>query len=205
MAELITDWNMIIDYKITEKDLNQPTFDFFYNALESILLKLNVDINKIKESVPENDFERMYKNAFAQNVNWLYKLSSPTFNFFYLDLIKPSKRHTHYNCTAIERRPELYWIVSNPYICIADKKKCTHVLKNLLNYLHYVEMVQNEIATQAENVLYEHDDALSKRNELQKTNQIIEEQIRNVKPSIFAIQTLFYSNCKLNFVRWTCN
>lgn len=99
---------MIIDYKITEKDLNQPTFDFFYNALESILLKLNVDINKIKESVPENDFERMYKNAFAQNVNWLYKLSSPTFNFFYLDLIKPSKRHTHYNCTAIERRPELY-------------------------------------------------------------------------------------------------
>lgn len=87
----VTDWNAIIEYKITEMNLRSPDFNFFYNALESLLRSLNVDIEALKDGVPARDFERLYQIKFCGYVNKLYKLYDPSFNFYYLDLLSPSK------------------------------------------------------------------------------------------------------------------
>lgn len=89
--EFVHEWNDIVAFKIHESDLHQPTFEFFYNALESLLRALNVNVDNLKKDLPEHDVERLFYIRFCQYVNRLYKLYDPTFNFFYFDLIHPSK------------------------------------------------------------------------------------------------------------------
>lgn len=91
MSELINEWNQVIDYKIIERDLKQPTYEFFYNALESLLTKLNVNVNAIKARIPEQDFERLFNIAFVNYVDALYKISNPANRLYYMDLIRPCK------------------------------------------------------------------------------------------------------------------
>lgn len=91
-ALFVEEWNEIIDYKITENNLRHADFGFFYNALESLLRSLNFNIENIKADIPQNaDFDRLYSIKFSGCVNRLYKLSDPTFAFYYLDLIAPSE------------------------------------------------------------------------------------------------------------------
>lgn len=87
----IAEWNNIVEYKISENDVSRPTFDFFYKALESLLRSLNVNVDYMKENLPEGDADRTFYIRFCKYVNRLYKLSDVTFNFYFMDLINPSE------------------------------------------------------------------------------------------------------------------
>lgn len=90
-AEFISQWNGLLDYKIDEQNLRRPNFQFFYNALESLLRNLNFNINAAKsEALGSSEAERMYFVKFCGFIHRLYQLSDSTFNFYYLDLINPS-------------------------------------------------------------------------------------------------------------------
>lgn len=91
MSELINEWNQIIEYEIMEKDLKQPTYEFFYSALESLLAKLNVNVDAIKARIPEQDFDRLFNIAFVHYVDALYRISNPANRLYYMDLMRPCK------------------------------------------------------------------------------------------------------------------
>lgn len=90
-AEFITQWNGLLDYKIDEQNLRRPDFQFFYNALESLLRSLNFDIDSAKNEVINSEAERLYFIKFCGFVHRLYQLSDASFNFYYFDLLSPSK------------------------------------------------------------------------------------------------------------------
>lgn len=91
-AEFITQWNGLLDYKIDEHNLRRPNFQFFYNALESLLRSLNFNIEKAKEEAANStDVDRTYYIMFCGFVHRLYQLSDSSFKFYYFDLINPSK------------------------------------------------------------------------------------------------------------------
>lgn len=93
-TEFITIWNGLLDYKIDEQNLRRPNFQFFYHALESLLRSLNFDIETAKENAKaHSDPDRTYFILFCSFVHRLYQLSDPSFNFYYFDLINPSKNH----------------------------------------------------------------------------------------------------------------
>lgn len=87
----IAEWNNIVDYKISENDVCRPTFDFFHKALEALLRSLNVNVDYMRENLPEGDADRTFYIRFCKYVNRLYKLSDATFNFYFMDLINPSE------------------------------------------------------------------------------------------------------------------
>lgn len=91
MTELINDWNGFMDVQLNERDLSQPTFEFFYNALLAIMEKLNYDVEEIKADIPEHDRERLFRIKLVHYIAELYKLSNPAHNFYYIDLIRPSE------------------------------------------------------------------------------------------------------------------
>lgn len=97
-AEFITEWNGLLDYKIDEQNLRRPNFQFFYNALESLLRSLNFNIDAAKEEAANSaDADRTYYIMFCGFVQRLYQLSDPKFSFYYFDLINPSKNTTFYS------------------------------------------------------------------------------------------------------------
>lgn len=92
-AEFITQWNGLLDYKIDEQNLRRPNFQFFYNALESLLRSLNFNIDSAKNEANINgESERLYFIRFCGFVHRLYQLSDSSFNFYYFDLLSPSKK-----------------------------------------------------------------------------------------------------------------
>lgn len=91
MADLISTWNEVIDFKITSKDLKQPSNQFFLNALSAYLDKLNINVENMKFGIFENDFDRLFLIRFCACIDELYKLSNPSHNFHYMDLKCPSK------------------------------------------------------------------------------------------------------------------
>lgn len=102
-TEFITIWNGLLDYKIDEQSLRRPNFLFFYHALESLLRSLNFDIGAAKENAKNHsDPDRAYYIMFCAFVHRLYQLSDPSFNFYYFDLINPSKMIYFYTTYQIE-------------------------------------------------------------------------------------------------------
>lgn len=87
----IQEWNDIVEYKMSENDLSHPTFEFFSKALDSLLRALNVNVDYMKENLPEGDEERVFHIRFCKHVNRLYKLNDPSFTFYFMDLINPSE------------------------------------------------------------------------------------------------------------------
>lgn len=91
-AEFISQWNDLLDFKIDENNLRRPNFAFFYSALESLLRSLNFNIEEAKgEGFDGPEAERLYYIRFCGFVQRLYQSSDKTYNFYYLDLINPSK------------------------------------------------------------------------------------------------------------------
>lgn len=90
-SNLTDDWNDIVDFKISPKDLKQPSSSFFQKALTSYLAKLNITAEKLKSIAPEYESERLYLIRFCFCVDELYKLSDPSNNFYYMDFKRPSK------------------------------------------------------------------------------------------------------------------
>ena len=91
-AEFILQWNGLLDFKIDENSVRRPNFQFFYGALESLLRSLNFNIESARNEAMNNpEAERLYFITFCGFVHRLYQLSDETYNFYYLDLINPSK------------------------------------------------------------------------------------------------------------------
>lgn len=91
-TEFITQWNGLLDYKIDEQNLRRPNFQFFYSALESLLRSLNFDLETAQENArAHNDPDRAYYIMFCAFVHRLYQLSDPSYNFYFFDLLNPSK------------------------------------------------------------------------------------------------------------------
>lgn len=157
--EFIQEWNNIVAFKISENDLKQPTFEFVYKALNALLRALNVNVEYMREDLPENDSERIFYIRFCKYVNRLYKLCDKSFNFYFMDLISPSKYHTTVNAMNIFHS---ILLLSFP----APKKSC-HVLKMLLNYLIFYEMTKKEVIEKANEHLTKYNEALRIKNDLE--------------------------------------
>lgn len=95
-ALFVQEWNGIMAYKISENDLCHPSFDFFCKALESLFRLLNLNVEKMKENLPDSDGDRAYYIRFCKHVNRLYKLQDTSHNFYFMDLINPSKYKMHF-------------------------------------------------------------------------------------------------------------
>lgn len=54
---------------------------------------------------------------------------------------------------------------------LSAPKKCAHVLKTLLNYLHYVEMVKKEVCESTDTMLDTYNDVLTEKTSLQTRNE----------------------------------
>lgn len=96
-AEFISQWNDLLDFKIDESNLKRPTFQFFYNALECLLRKLNFNIESARNEAVNNglDAERLYYIRFCGFIQRLYNADQSLHqSFFYLDLINPASKKT---------------------------------------------------------------------------------------------------------------
>lgn len=92
-AEFIAHWNELVNLKLDEQNLRQPSFNFFYNALESLLQSLNYDIERLKNEFTGNDAERLYYIKFCAYIDSVYQLSGSNNNFYYFDLVNPGKQN----------------------------------------------------------------------------------------------------------------
>lgn len=90
-TEFVQEWNEMLPFKISEQKLSAPTYDFAVTALETLLRKLNVNVDYIRQNVPENDARRMFNIQFVKVVDRYYKLYNKTNTFYYMDLIQPGK------------------------------------------------------------------------------------------------------------------
>lgn len=173
--EFITIWNGLLDYKIDEQNLRRPNFQFFYHALESLLRSLNFDIEAAKENAKTHgDPDRAYFILFCSFVHRLYQLSDPSFNFYYFDLINPSK-----NPNRLFLFETFYSFIFLFSFYVAPKKSF-HVLKMLFNYLKYYEMVKQNICETANEALKGYNDALVMNNELQVKNETAKKRAEKV-------------------------
>lgn len=135
-AEFISEWNGLLDFKIDENNLRHPNFQFFYGALESLLCSLNFNIESSKNEAMQNDpdAERLYFIKFCGFVHRLYKLSDKKFNFFYLDLINPSKISFKTSIFFISNKAITHFFTSNRsqkvFPCIKNAVQLCQVLRN---------------------------------------------------------------------------
>lgn len=174
-TEFITIWNGLLDYKIDEQNLRRPNFLFFYHALESLLRSLNFDIETAKENAKmHSEPDRAYFILFCSFVHRLYRLSDPSFNFFYFDLINPSKN------LFFSFRFHIFHLFISILSFYAAPKKSFHVLKMLFNYLKYYEMVKQNICETANEALKSYNDALTTNNALQIKNETAKKRAEKV-------------------------
>lgn len=120
-SEFITQWNGLLDYKIDEQNLRRPNFQFFYCALESLMRSLNFDIETAKENAKEqSDPDRAYFIMFCTFIQRLYQLSDASFNFYYFDLMNPSKvSHTFFSFHIFQIN---FFISIYTMLCSAQKE-----------------------------------------------------------------------------------
>lgn len=62
----------------------------------------------------------------------------------------------------------------------SDSKKCIHVLKMLLNYLKYYEMVKKEVTGEAKDVLNAYNTVLEEKNKLDMQHETIKQRSQRV-------------------------
>lgn len=187
-AEFIANWNEMVNFKLDEQNLRQPSFALFYAALESLLQSLNYDIDRLKSEFTSNDAERLYYIKFCAYIDSVYQLAGSNNKFYYFDLVNPGEI-LFWNFASF-----FYFlnvrIDANCFPLHAVPKKCFHVLKTLLNYLIYYEMVKKEVCTKANEFLTAYDDALEEHTELLKKNKEVESRAAEVStPTINYLQT----------------
>ena len=88
--EFIHSWNEIIEFKIQKNDLKKPTCQFLFDALKAYLRRLNINVDKIRDQIENND-ERLQNIHFCQYVDKLYKISDSSNSFCYMDFVAPSE------------------------------------------------------------------------------------------------------------------
>lgn len=98
-------------HKIRNIDLQKPTEQFLFSALECYLMQININMIKLRnvnthqivlrtnvkfslqQAISSTDMqgELRFKIDFCRYIDHLYKISDATNNFMYYDLVQPGK------------------------------------------------------------------------------------------------------------------
>ncbi|XP_058123756.1 uncharacterized protein LOC131281531 [Anopheles ziemanni] len=144
----IDDWNSIIPFKIKAADLEKPTEQFLYKAVLHIFKLMHYDVSIYEHMYTEGADTSTVKREFVARINYIYQLCSDSkqTSFYYVDLVKPTA------------------------------KKVIHLLKILLNYLFYINMVKETVLENANNCIENYFELNAKLNQEQAANE--EKKIR---------------------------
>ncbi|CAD7078865.1 unnamed protein product [Hermetia illucens] len=155
-AKFIADWNDIFDHKIKESDLQKPTELFVFNVLVDYLKKFSMDCAALinHKNSPNPEMRRQFRARFCAYIDHIYKISCAANNFVYYDFIKPSP------------------------------KKTTHMLKVLLNYYLYVEMLKKETVTLADAKIKERNRLLDKKTNYHLEVEAYKRQLNEIQERI---------------------
>ncbi|XP_053665713.1 coiled-coil domain-containing protein 186-like [Anopheles marshallii] len=121
-AAFIEDWNSIVPFKIKAIDLEKPTEQFVYKAILHFFKLMHYDVSSYENMYSESTETITSKRVeLVARINYIYQLCSDSkqTSFFYIDLVKPTG------------------------------KKIVHLLKILLNYLFYINMVKESVQEKA--------------------------------------------------------
>uniref|UniRef100_A0A182JS44 Kinetochore protein Nuf2 N-terminal domain-containing protein n=1 Tax=Anopheles christyi TaxID=43041 RepID=A0A182JS44_9DIPT len=136
----IDDWNSIIPFKIKATDLEKPTEQFVYKSILQFFKLMHYDVSSYENMYNEsNETLTMKRVELVARINYIYQLCSDSkqTSFFYVDLVKPTG------------------------------KKIIHLLKVLLNYLFYINMVKETVLEKANNCAEECSELNAKLNQEQ--------------------------------------
>ncbi|ETN62208.1 sarcolemmal associated protein [Anopheles darlingi] len=147
-AAFIEDWNSIIPFKIKASDLESPTEHFLFKCVLNIFKLMHYDVSSYENMFSE-PIEKltMRRVEFVTRINYIYQLCSDSkqTSFFYVDLVKPTA------------------------------KKVKHLLKILLNYLFYINMVKETVLEKANHCTEKYFELNAKLNQeqiLKEANKI---------------------------------
>ncbi|XP_053674016.1 uncharacterized protein LOC128724313 [Anopheles nili] len=139
-AAFLEDWNSVVPFKIKGADLEKPTEQFVYKAILNIFRLIHYDVSSYEGMYSESTETLIVKRVeFVARINYIYQLCSDSkqTSFFYVDLVKPTT------------------------------KKIIHLLKILLNYLFYINMVKETILEKANSCTEKYFDLNAKLNQEQ--------------------------------------
>ncbi|XP_058056395.1 putative leucine-rich repeat-containing protein DDB_G0290503 [Anopheles bellator] len=146
-AALIEDWNSIIPFKIKANELETPTEKFLFKCVLSIFKLMHYDVSNYEYMYNEPfDILMVRRVEFVARINYIYQLCSDSkqTSYFFVDLVKPTA------------------------------KKVKHLLKILLNYLFYINMVKETVLEKANRCTEKYNELKSKLNQ----EQIVKEEIQ---------------------------
>ncbi|XP_050076254.1 uncharacterized protein LOC126563652 [Anopheles maculipalpis] len=143
-AVFIDDWNSIIPFKIKAIDLEKPTEQFVYKAILNFFKLLHYDVSSYENMYNESIETLTAKRVeLVARINYIYQLCSDSkqTSFFYIDLVKPTG------------------------------KKIVHLLKILLNYLFYINMVKETVLEKAKSCVENYYELNTQLNQEQITKE----------------------------------
>lgn len=112
-----------------------------------------------------NETLTMKRVELVARINYIYQLCSDSkqTSFLYVDLVKPSK-----NIAYLDSGVELLYFRMLSFVA---GKKIIHLLKVLLNYLFYTNMVKETVLEKANNCAQEYSELNAKLNQEQITKE----------------------------------
>uniref|UniRef100_A0A182R9V4 Kinetochore protein Nuf2 N-terminal domain-containing protein n=1 Tax=Anopheles funestus TaxID=62324 RepID=A0A182R9V4_ANOFN len=143
-AAFIDDWNSIVPFKIKAIDLEKPTEQFVYKAILHFFKLMHYDVSSYENMYSESTETITAKRVeLVARINYIYQLCSDSkqTSFFYIDLVKPTG------------------------------KKIVHLLKILLNYLFYINMVKESVQEKANSCTEKYFELKTKLNQEQITKE----------------------------------
>uniref|UniRef100_A0A182NNC0 Kinetochore protein Nuf2 N-terminal domain-containing protein n=1 Tax=Anopheles dirus TaxID=7168 RepID=A0A182NNC0_9DIPT len=159
----IDDWNSIIPFKIKAKDLEKPTEQFVYKAILHFFKLMHYDVSSYENMYSESTEALTLKRVeLVARINYIYQLCSDSkqTSFFYVDLVKPTA------------------------------KKIIHLLKILLNYLFYINMVKETVLDKANSCTEKYFELNAKLNQEQITKEEKKIQANNINRHIDDLKNL---------------
>uniref|UniRef100_A0A182WCK6 Kinetochore protein Nuf2 N-terminal domain-containing protein n=1 Tax=Anopheles minimus TaxID=112268 RepID=A0A182WCK6_9DIPT len=143
-AAFIDDWNSIVPFKIKAIDLEKPTEPFVFKAILHFFKLMHYDVSSYENMYNESTETITAKRVeLVARINYIYQLCSDSkqTSFFYIDLVKPTG------------------------------KKIVHLLKILLNYLFYINMVKESVQEKAQVCTEKYFELKAKLNQEQITKE----------------------------------
>ncbi|XP_035794428.1 uncharacterized protein LOC118467731 [Anopheles albimanus] len=156
-AAFIEDWNSIVPFKIKAADLEAPTEHFLFKCVLNIFKLMHYDVSSYENMFSEPiDKLTMRRVEFVARINYIYQLCSDSkqTSFFYVDLVKPTA------------------------------KKVKHLLKILLNYLFYINMVKETVLEKANSCTERYFELKAKLNQEQIIKEANKVKVSNMNRDI---------------------
>uniref|UniRef100_A0A182P5Z7 Uncharacterized protein n=1 Tax=Anopheles epiroticus TaxID=199890 RepID=A0A182P5Z7_9DIPT len=163
-AAFVDEWNSIIPFKIKAIDLEKPTEQFVYKSILHFLKLMHYDVSSYENMYNEsNETLTMKRVELVARINYIYQLCSDSkqTSFFYVDLVKPSKSST------VEPNSDYIDLLILTSFSFIAGKKIIHLLKVLLNYLFYINMVKETVLAKANKCAEEYSELNARLNQEQ--------------------------------------